>query len=125
MSTETNWDDYEEEDVATSGKRCGVQWAPWMGDWFSSSSPRNGNNNAEGPWDHWVDLALKILSDPLTKIVRPDAFMDSPTTFDFYSEANRTLTSEELIARFPQRREQIERQDAWHAKRKKTQGTES
>ncbi len=48
--------DYEEIVVVESGKRCGMQWTPWMGDWFTSYSPRNGNNNAEGSWDHWIDL---------------------------------------------------------------------
>lgn len=93
---------YEEVPVHGSGKRCGVQWDPWMGDWFNSWSPRNGNSNAEGPWDHWIDLALGILSDPMTKIVRPEAYIerDQAGIKDFYSEADRTLTDEELAARF-------------------------
>lgn len=45
-----------------------------MGDFFTSWSPRNSNNLAEGPWDQWVDLALMILNDPMTDIVRPDLF---------------------------------------------------
>lgn len=92
----------EEIAVAEGGKRCGMQWAPWMGDWFTSYSPRNGNNSAEGSWDHWVDLAIKILHDPLTEIVRPEAHKVGRTlaVHDFYSESNRTLTDEELAERF-------------------------
>lgn len=93
---------YEEIPVAQSAKRCGVQHTPWMGDWFTSWSPRNDNNNAEGTWDHWVDLALHILSDPLTKIVRPDRYVtpEESGVMGFYDESLRTLTAEELAARF-------------------------
>jgi hypothetical protein len=91
---------FEEEDVSAAGKRCAVQWTPWMGDWFTSSSPRNGNTNAEGPWDHWVDLALHILADPMTKLVRPEVFEESYRGKDFYSGADRYLTDAELRARF-------------------------
>jgi hypothetical protein len=94
--------DFEEIKVASSGKRCGVQWTPWMDDWFTSWSPRNGNNNAEGPWAHWVDLALRILNDPMTKLVRPEAH-EAVQTLDlraFYDEADVTLTEQQLIERF-------------------------
>ena len=37
---------FEEVEAAHAGKRCALDWAPWMGDWFVSSSPRNGNSNA-------------------------------------------------------------------------------
>lgn len=92
----------DEQTVAEAGKRCGVQWPPWMGDWFTSLSPRNDNNNAEGPWDHWVDLAILILRDPLTAIVRPEAHAVASELqiHRFYSEANRRLTDEELMRRF-------------------------
>lgn len=94
--------DYEEIEVAGSGKRCGVQWTPWMGDWFTSWSPRNGNNHAEGPWDHWVDLAVRILRDPMTATVRPDAhtLAQQLQQRDFYDEADRYLTDDELTNRF-------------------------
>ncbi len=88
--------------IVGGAKRAGVQWTPWMGDWFNSWSPRNGNSNAEGTWDHWVNLAIKVLQDPLTELVRPDAHAavtDLPT-FDFYDESKRELTEDELIARF-------------------------
>lgn len=95
---------YEEQEVFDAGKRCGVQWTPWMGDWFSSWSPRNGNSNAEGPWDHFVDLAIGILRDPMTRIVRPGAHAvvleANLEPVGFYSESNRRLTDEELMARF-------------------------
>ena len=96
--------DYEEVPAVQAGKRCGVQLTPWMGDWFTSWSPRNGNNNAEGPWDHWVDLAIKILRDPMTELVRPDAHraVKSLKPRDFYSDCDRALTADELAKRFNQ-----------------------
>ncbi|MFF0183523.1 hypothetical protein [Streptomyces sp. NPDC005244] len=95
--------EYEEVPAITAGKRCGVQWAPWMDDFFTSWSPRNSNSNAEGPWDHWVDLAVKILQDPMTAIVRPDAHraVQDVQTCNFYDEAHRHLTETELNERFP------------------------
>lgn len=98
-----NFGDFEEEPVHAAGKRCGVQWAPGMGDWFTSWSPRNDDNNAEGFWDHWVDLALAILRDPLTEIVRPEVYWPDTPIRDFYDEAGRYLTKDELNARFPSR----------------------
>jgi hypothetical protein len=92
----------EGQSVHEGGKRLGMEWAPWMGDWFTSYSPRNDNSNAEGYWDHWVDLALRILRDPLTGIVRPEAHaaVAAVEPFDQYSGASRTLTGDELMARF-------------------------
>ncbi len=94
---------YNEIVVHEAGKRCGMAWNPWLGDWFTSHSPRNDNTNAEGTWDHWVDLALQILRDPMTEIVRPDAHraVSGVAPVGFYSESNRTLTAEELVERFP------------------------
>lgn len=95
-------DNFDPIGAVPAGKRCALDWAPWMGDWFVSSSPRNGNSNAEGQWDHWVDLAIGILKDPLTELVRPEAHAaakDLPT-HGFYSGANRSLTDEELNTRF-------------------------
>jgi hypothetical protein len=93
---------YEEIPAIQVGKRCGVQWTPWMGDYFTSWSPRNANSNAEGPWDHWVDLAIEILRDPLTAIVRPEAHQlaQQLATLGFYDESNRALTDGELRERF-------------------------
>lgn len=95
-------DNYEEIPAINAAKRCGVQWTPWMGDWFTSWSPRNSNSNAEGTWDHWVDLAIKILQDPLTAIVRPVAHETarSLAAIGFYSESGRELTEGELRGRF-------------------------
>ncbi len=59
--------DYEERPVIQAAKRCGVQWCPWMGDWFTSWSPRNDNRNAEGTWEDWVTLAKAILAHELTR----------------------------------------------------------
>jgi len=79
-------------------KRATVVWTPWMGDWFVSFSPRNGNNNAEGTWDHWAQIALSILQHPATQIVRPEAHaaVQGVENTDFYDESNRTLTDDEL-----------------------------
>jgi hypothetical protein len=84
--------EYEEVAAIDAAKRCGVQW-----------SPRNDNNNAEGTWDHWVDLAVKILQDPMTALVRPEAheLAKGLETKDFYDESSRCLTDAELEARFP------------------------
>lgn len=94
---------YNEIAVHEGGKRCGVQWTPWMGDWFTSWSPRNDNNNSEGHWDHWVDLAIQILADPLTKIVRPGVHQvvieANLEPLNLYDGAARKLTYEELMAR--------------------------
>lgn len=95
---------YDEQILAAPGKRCGLVWDPWMGDWFTSYSPRNGNSNAEGYWDHWVDLALMILRDELTGIVRPSVYETAleclPEPLDLYDGANRSLTDGELMKRF-------------------------
>jgi len=71
--------------VITAGKRLGITQAPWMagGDWFVAWSPRNDNTHGEGYWDHWVDLALKILQHPATSVVYPrahDAVVDIPSS---------------------------------------------
>lgn len=93
---------FEEIPTVKAGKRCGVQWTPWMGDWFTSWSPRNGNNNAEGQWDHWIDLAIGILQDPMTAIVRPDVHEAAKQfgAHGFYDEAGRELSDDELRDRF-------------------------
>lgn len=95
-------DEYEEVRALSGGKRCGVQWTPWMGDWFTSWSPRNSNNHAEGPWDHWVDLAIEILRDPMTRIVRPEAHdaVSGVAPKGFYDETARDLSDAELEERF-------------------------
>lgn len=99
--------EFEEVALIQSGKRCGVQWTPWMGDWFTSWSPRNDNSHSEGYWDHWIDLAIQILQDPLTALVRPEAheLAKSMVDLDLYSESARQLTEEELNARFAEKDE--------------------
>lgn len=89
--------EFEELPAVTAGKRLGMNWAPWMGDWFVSHSPRNWNSHGEGQWDHWVDLAVKILQHPATDLVRPEAYsaVQRLTVNDFDSECNRRLTDEE------------------------------
>lgn len=44
-----------------SEKRCGIQRSAWLTGWYVPWSPRNDNENAEGPWSHWVALARAIL----------------------------------------------------------------
>lgn len=43
-------------------KRCGIQRSAWLTGWFVPWSPRNDNENAEGPWSHWVALARNIIA---------------------------------------------------------------
>lgn len=42
-------------------RRCGIQRSEWLDGWFVPWSPSNDNQNAEGPWSHWVVLAQEIL----------------------------------------------------------------
>jgi hypothetical protein len=42
-------------------RRCGIQRSDWLTGWYVPWSPRNDNQNAEGPWSHWVALAHEIL----------------------------------------------------------------
>lgn len=84
------------------GKRLDIVWTPWMGDWFTSWSPRNSNEHGEGPWAHWISLALKVLQHPLTERLWPElhaavADFDNP---DLYSETEPIgdLTDEEIGA---------------------------
>ncbi|GAA2347250.1 hypothetical protein [Dactylosporangium salmoneum] len=93
---------YEGVIVHEGGKRCGLQWTPWVGDWFVSYSPRNGNSHAEGHWDHWVDLALYILRDPMTAKVRPAAHaaVAGVEPLDLYTETGADLSYEDLAERF-------------------------
>lgn len=78
--------DWTEKPVIGAGKRLGVQEPMWMGgDWFTSWSPRNGNNNAEGPWCQWVHLARLILADERTGAHMPEFFLpydDAPHLYD-------------------------------------------
>ena len=91
---------YEEQYIkgVVTAKRCAVVWAPWMGDWFVSYSPRNDNSNAEGTWDHWVSLALSILQHPMTEVVRPEAHaaVQGVENVRLYDESNRGLDDDEL-----------------------------
>jgi hypothetical protein len=43
-------------------RRCGIQRSAWLPGWFVGWSPRNDNENAEGPWSDWVALARAILA---------------------------------------------------------------
>ena len=75
-----------------------MERSEWMNDWFVSHSPRNSNSNAEGPWDHWVDLAIQILQHPATGVVRPEAHLVAHQHLhaaDFYDETGRDLTEDE------------------------------
>jgi hypothetical protein len=85
-----------------AGKRLAVRKGDFLRDWFVSHSSRNDSYCGEGPWEHWVDLAVKILQDPLTAITRPEAHEAAKQldVQDYYSDANRYLTDEELIQRF-------------------------
>ena len=43
-------------------KRLGIQRSAWLPGWFVPWSPRNDNQNSEGPWSHWVELAKAIIA---------------------------------------------------------------
>jgi hypothetical protein len=45
----------------SSGRRLGVRPSEWLDDWWISWSPRNSNQNAEGEWSEWVELARMII----------------------------------------------------------------
>lgn len=49
-------------DSIKSERRCGIQRSDWITGWFVPWSPRNDNQNAEGPWSHWVALARNIIA---------------------------------------------------------------
>ena len=79
-----------------------VQHSAWMGDWFVSHSPRNGNTNAEGQWGQWVNLAVSILQHPATAITDPEAHKAAGglPVHRYYDEVNRTLTDDEIESLF-------------------------
>lgn len=79
--------EWEEVPVIGAGKRLGVQNPAWMGDdWFTSWSPRNDNNNAEGQWCQWVHLARLVLADERTRAQMPDFFVEYPDPPDIYDD---------------------------------------
>jgi hypothetical protein len=94
------WQVFDEKYIkgVQGAKRATIVWTPWMGDWFVSNSPRNGNSNAEGTWDHWVQVAVSILQHPATEIVRPEAHaaVSGLQNTSFYDESARRLTDDEL-----------------------------
>ncbi len=98
----TSLDDYTEVHALSAAKRLGLDWTPWMGDWFVSWSPRNSNSNAEGTWEHWTELAIRILQHQATALVRPDAHaaVDGLPLLDPYDETKRYLTDDEVAALF-------------------------
>lgn len=83
--------------MPSGGKRLSIERSEWLNDWFVSHSPRNSNSNAEGPWDHWVDLAIQILQHPATELVYPEAHaaVKDVVSRNFYSGTGRDLTQTE------------------------------
>lgn len=59
-ATDEDLDKYLPESIRAA-KRCGMQRSAWLTGWFVPWSPRNDNENAEGPWSDWVELARKII----------------------------------------------------------------
>lgn len=87
-----------------ASKRCGIQQCPWMtnGDWFTSWSPRNDNNNAEGTWHHWANLAAFILSHPATQAVAPELYRpDLPVDRQMYV-GGKMLSEAQVRELFPE-----------------------
>ena len=48
-------------EVIKGDRRCAITKSAWIDGWFVPWSPRNENQNAEGPWEHWVALAHAII----------------------------------------------------------------
>ncbi len=46
-----------------TGRRLGMVKSDYTDDWYISWSPRNSNNNAEGVWSEWVELANAIIAE--------------------------------------------------------------
>lgn len=63
-------------------KRCGIQRSAWMTSWFVPWSPRNDNENAEGPWSHWVALAHEILKADAKAIAAAASPANETSRFD-------------------------------------------
>lgn len=86
--SDTDWDEHYVPGIKAA-KRCTIRRTGWMGDWFTSYSPRNSNNNAEGPWAHWMQLSLSILQHPATAEQRPDIAeaVKGLENTDYYSES--------------------------------------
>lgn len=53
-------------------KRCGIERSVWLDGWFVPWSPRNDNQNAEGPWSDWVALAHAILAADATALAKAE-----------------------------------------------------
>lgn len=94
-------DDFTEVDVFEAAKRCGIRRASWIGDWFTSWSPRNDNCNAEGNWAHWVNLAKFILSHPATEVVDKEAYNPTLAVDRSMHTDCVTLSDEQLAKWFP------------------------
>jgi hypothetical protein len=91
---------FEDETIkgVAASKRLTITRSEFLGDWFMSHSPRNGNGNAEGQWGQWVELALSILKHPATELCRPEVHtaVKKFLVNDFYTETSHDLTDEEI-----------------------------
>jgi len=63
-------------------KRCGIQRSAWLSGWYVPWSPRNDNENAEGPWSHWVALAHEILKADAKAIAAAASPVKETSRFD-------------------------------------------
>ena len=87
---------WDEEATIGAAKRLGIQMPVWMGgDWFTSWSPRNSNNNAEGQWCQWVHLARLILAHPLTAEHMPEFALPYPDAPHVYDEHHPACTKKD------------------------------
>ena len=99
MSDEVKPQNWNEYDICEAAKRCGIRRPGWMGDWFTSWSPRNDNMNAEGTWAHWCNLAAFILSHPATEKAAPHLFQPE-LKFDPKMYASGPVLTEDEIEQF-------------------------
>lgn len=81
--------------LVKGGKRAGVEHHSVDSDWFVSVSPRNNTSNAEGPWQHWVNLAVEILRHEFTKKLFPN--LDNDELLSEYITEERLLLSDQFL----------------------------
>jgi hypothetical protein len=101
---------FEEVPTIEASATIGLRWAAWAGDTFAAWNPSQGNDSwyrpAQGAWEHWIEFALAILQDDLTRVIRPqiaEVVQRAGEAFERtrpYKDVSRQLTIEELWARF-------------------------
>lgn len=63
-------------------ERCGIQRSAWISSGYVAWSSRTDNENAEGPWSHWVSLAHAILKTDAAAIAAAEKSTEKISRFD-------------------------------------------